>query len=307
MGGLLSAFGSEVDVSDCKIDINAEPGDSERDVVQRAVETLELAKTAFETLEAYEDCSPLVKKAMGDPTPDNEAEAWSKAQEAAGKAKKFYNMAQALEEMFPQLLRCLAGEDEKSSFQQKQAVCSKVAELLEFALKFDGLRVMHPTISNDMAYYRRSLSKHSNQPNLPVKDDEASYIMLFVAQMSPMTYALAKGASGLMKTAPSFALRVPKVLALMSNVCLSLCRSKEFDEATTLKLLYAMVGGVIVYDHVSPEGAFTAKGLNTKSAVSFLVKDYPQQSNLANALKYSSLHYSDDSTPSSIKTVLESA
>jgi len=307
MGSLLSAFGSEVDVSDCKIDINAEPGEAERDVVEKAAETLELIKDTLEMLEGYEDCSPLIKRAMGDPTPDNEGEAWSKAQDCAGKAKKFYQTAQLLEDIFPQLLRSLATEDEKSSFVQKQAVCSKAAALLEFALKFDGMRVMRPTISNDMAYYRRSLSKHANQPNLPVKDDEASYVMLFVAQMSPMTAALAKGTSALMKTSPSFAVRVPKVLALLANVCLALCRSKEFDEETTQKLLYAMVGGLIVYDHVSPEGAFTAKGLNTKSAVSMVVKDYPQQANLANALKYSTLHYSDDSTPSAIKSILESA
>jgi len=307
MGAFLSAFGTEVDVSDCKIDINAEPVEAERELIEKVTKTLEQCKVALEMLQEYEDCSQLVKRAMGDPTPDHEAEAWTRAQLCAGKAKKFYETSQALELIFPELLKSLASDDQKSTFLEKQAVCSKTASLLEFALTFDGLRVMRPTLPNDMAYYRRSLSKHANEGEIPVRDDEASYVMLFIAQMSPMTAAMAKGTSNLMKSSAFYGTQVPKVLALMANICLALVRSKEIDEATIQKSLYAMVGAMIVYDHVSPEGVFNARGLNTKSAVTLVVKDYPQQPHLANALKYCTVHYSDDATPASIKAILESA
>jgi hypothetical protein len=133
-----------------------------------------------------------------------------------------------------------------------------------------------------------------------------SYVLLFVANVNPWISALAKGTSTLIKSSTTYTAQIPRVLALMANVCLALCKSKEYDEATTNKFLVAMAASIVVYDHVVPDGAFTAKGLNVKSASNLIVKDYPQ-SNLANALKYSTLHYADDNTPASIKSILESA
>jgi hypothetical protein len=151
--------------------------------VGEADEALKQANDAIELAQGYEEFSAILRKAMGDPTPDNEALAWQKAQEAAGKAKKFYQAAQVLgkfldfgdfepegfcvENTFPQLLRALASDDEKSTFLQKQAVCSRVASMLDCALRFDILRMSRPTIPNELSYYRRSLSKHSNESNLP--------------------------------------------------------------------------------------------------------------------------------------------
>lgn len=158
-----------------------------------------------------------------------------------------------------------------------------------------------------------------------VRDEEASFISLYIAQPIPMMTALAKSTSSLYVSNPN----VPAALALMANVCLELLKSKRsqpsshrmcaratdtrllacrFTTSETNQLLVrVMVGSIVLFDHVSLEGgAFVKKsGINIKQAVQLVVKEYPTQNSLTNMLRYSTLHYSDDSTPAGIRSLLD--
>jgi hypothetical protein len=61
---------------------------------------------------------------------------------------------------------------------------------------------------------------------------------------------------------------VPQSLALMSNACLELVKSKRFSAPeTNLQLVRVMVGAIVLFDHISLEGgAFVKKsGINVPS------------------------------------------
>jgi len=67
-----------------------------------------------------------------------------------------------------------------------------------------------------------------------------------------------------------------------------------------------MVGVIILYDHVHPIGAFCkSSSIDMKSSIKVL-KDQPcgKVEGLLNALRYTTKHLNDESTPKGIKTLL---
>jgi hypothetical protein len=281
----------------------ASPAESEQEIVQEADEALKLAYGAIELAEGYQDFNDIMKKAMRQPSPESEALAWKKACECADKAKKFHHAGQALRGSFGHALEALVSEDEKAMFVQKQAVCSKLASIVECALRFDTLRLRLATLSNDLAYYRRNMFRQANQTDMPFREDEATDILTSLANMNPWISALEKTASELIKTSP---IQIPQVLALLANVCLALSKSSDQEEPVRSKLMFASIGAIVIYDRVVPEGAFSAKGLNVKSATNLVVNEVPNR-DLAIALRYSTFHFDNESTPQAIKNMLDSA
>jgi len=252
----------------------------------------------------YRDCAVQIKRALSDPTSENDRNAWDAVKVAATSIKKFYQLSKSIDDIFPGILKDLAADDEKSLNTQKQALCKRFAQILDFTLKFDETKILKPGLMNDLSYYRRSLVKHSDEAKDIIRDDEASFIQLFIAQPSPIMYALAKTTSKELQNTSSA--QVLQVLATMANVCLYLAKSKKYSETNTMLCLRAMVGCIVLFDHVSKDGAFVSPGINTKQAVMLVVKEYPQCHSLVSALKFTTIHYQDESTPSSVKTLLDS-
>lgn len=71
-------------------------------------------------------------------------------------------------------------------------------------------------------------------------------------------------------------------------------------------ILRVMIATIILYDHVHPSGAF-AKGtsVDVKGCVRVLrEQDKSQSEGLLNALRYTTLHLNEESTPKSTKSLL---
>ncbi|XP_015768687.1 PREDICTED: protein FAM49B-like [Acropora digitifera] len=82
--------------------------------------------------------------------------------------------------------------------------------------------------------------------------------------------------------------------------------SKVANQETYLFCLRVMVGLIILYDHVHPIGAFVKNSaIDIKASIKVL-KDQPQGSvdGLLNALRYSTKHLNDETTPKNIKALL---
>ncbi|CEO95727.1 CYRIA/CYRIB Rac1 binding domain-containing protein [Plasmodiophora brassicae] len=306
MGALLSSFTGRIDVTDVFVDFeSAKYGDdTERQICEAADEILERAPGVIAALEAYANCGAQIRKALSDPNPKSEQEAFQAVKANVAIINMFFNFSKEVANMVRELLKTLATGQEKEAFCAHQFSVKQLGRLLDFVLRFDELKMLRPGIQNDFSYYRRVLPKHSNDPDLKVRDEEASFISLYIAQPIPMMTALAKSTSSLYVSNPN----VPAALALMANVCLELLKSKRFTTSETNQLLVrVMVGSIVLFDHVSLEGgAFVKKsGINIKQAVQLVVKEYPTQNSLTNMLRYSTLHYSDDSTPAGIRSLLD--
>jgi len=67
-----------------------------------------------------------------------------------------------------------------------------------------------------------------------------------------------------------------------------------------------MTGAIILYDHLSPQGAFAKKSpVNIKGSINVL-KSYSASptDGLLNALRFTTIHLNDPETPNSIKQLL---
>jgi hypothetical protein len=102
-----------------------------------------------------------------------------------------------------------------------------------------------------------------------------------------------------------------ETLGTMAQVCQKMLETPGLiqryrREETQSFVLRVMVGLVILYDHVHPVGAFVkAADVDVKGCVRVL-KEQPmsRSEGLLNALRYTTKHLNDDSTPKQIKTLL---
>jgi hypothetical protein len=167
MGVLFSAFGSQVDVSDVFVDFKGvDPSSEEKEMFDQVTLLLDEGSSVLKQLEAYQDCGAVIRKALSSPTPDNEKDAFSAVRVNVDLINGFYKFSKKMERNFPALLRSLATDDEKSTIQQRQAVCKKIADLFDFILKFDEVKMLRPGLQNDFSFYRRALGKHASDPTL---------------------------------------------------------------------------------------------------------------------------------------------
>jgi hypothetical protein len=67
--------------------------------------------------------------------------------------------------------------------------------------------------------------------------------------------------------------------------------------------IYAMTGAILLYDHSTPSGVFYKSPVQVKKCIKELKQHDMQQ--LQNLIRYSSIHFNDDTTPSSARRSLE--
>ena len=273
---------------------DAQPTSGELTIYTRVQEVLSRAPAVLQLLEAYKGCQDLARKAMSTPTLANETEAFEGLLESVKSIALFFTMSKEVEAVVPDLLMALSRgptEENKQSFSDQQALVKQFAELLNFALTFDQTRMNRPYLSNDFSYYRRLLPKFSKHPGVLVKDDDASGMALFTAEHIPMTTSIAKAAAATLEKN----LHVLNALALMTNSCYSMLLNRSFTRPDiNLFVARAMTGALVCYDHVDPAGVFQKKSpIKVKHVVALLKKDFPQETGLINAIRFSTKHFKD--------------
>jgi hypothetical protein len=202
------------------------------------------APNVLASLESYQHCSKQIASSMADPR--QEGAAFTAVSQNALIVAQFYQFSKELEAILPKLLLFLgksppAGEGHRA-VTQNTGVARRLAEALEFVLLFDQAKMLRPEVQNDFAFYRRALSKHTHDHELTVRDDDASFISLFLANPVPMLQTVAKAVSTAHADYPD----ISKVLAAFANVMVGLLKTGAFDasDRTNVLLLRAMVGSV---------------------------------------------------------------
>lgn len=178
------------------------------------------------------------------------------------------------------------------------ALLSHRADVFDFTLRFDALRMERPFLPNDFSYYRRLLPKFNKHPGVKIKDDEASGMALFTAEHIPMMTTLAR-ACAKWDANDARSAHVMEALALMANSCMKMIKTKKFTKpATLLFCARAMTGSIVLYDHISPMGVFAKKSpISIKQVIQVLKKDFPGNDGiiLLNAIQFSTKHYKEAS------------
>lgn len=300
---------------------NAQPTQHELPTWQSVEGVLKLTDGVLREMQQYKGAANEIREAISNPKSDEYQEkAWDAVCPLVLQLKKYYEFSIALENVVPQLLRALCSNDitPKEHLETQQALFKQFAEMLDFVLKFDDLKMSNPAIQNDFSYYRRTLSRMKMNPNgdidrqLDVTSEMANRMSLFYAHATPMLRMLSDATTRFVSENKDLPVEnTTDCLSTMASICRVMIenptyRTKFSNDETTLFCLRVMVGVIILYDHVHPIGAFCkSSSIDMKSSIKVL-KDQPcgKVEGLLNALRYTTKHLNDESTPKGIKTLL---
>lgn len=292
---------------------NAVPQTEEEKEIHSTVATvLNKGPDILERLSAYQGCEEFIRKAITSPGQETEEAAWQAVLPAVDQLKEFYDFSLELEDCFPKLLVALCKNDPKSSLEGLQSLAKQLANVFDFVLRFDDLKMVNPAIQNDFSYYRRTLNRlklSKKDLNISIRDELANRMSLFFAYPTPMMNVINE-------TTVKFLLQgegVPRdnvtdALSVMANVCQDMVEKKRFSTpATNMFCLRCMTGSIILFDHLHAQGAFSKKSpIHIRGCITVL-KNFTggPTDGLLNALRFTTIHLNDPETPANIKHLLD--
>jgi hypothetical protein len=293
---------------------NAKPSsEEERQIYDTVAAVLNKAPSILEKLQNYSGCEESIRKAITTPGAETEDAAWNAVVPAVEQLKEFYDFSLELESCFPKLLIALCKTDPKHNIASQQALAKQLADVFDFVLRFDDLKMVNPAIQNDFSYYRRTLNRKKitkTDVNITIRDELANRMSLFFAYPTPMMNVVNETTVKFLAQDSSVPRdNVTTALATMANVCQEMMVLKKFgsNDHTNLFCLRAMTGSIILFDHLHAQGAFSKKSpINIKGCITVL-KNFQggQTDGLLNALRFTTIHLNDPDTPGAIKQLLE--
>jgi len=293
---------------------NARPSEEEMELYEQIGAVLEKSPVILDKLHRYSGCEESIRKAITTPGPETEEAAWNAVLPSVDQLQEFFDYAMELETWFPKLLTALC-KDSKNSLHNQQALAKQLASIFDFVLRFDDAKMTNPAIQNDFSYYRRTLNRmkiSKKEMNIKIRDELANRMSLFFAYPTPMMKVISDTTTKFLTTDASVQREnVGNALSTMANVCQSMVANKKFQsDQTNMFCLRAMTGSTILFDHADALGAFHRKTpINIKGVINTL-KTYtvsPSTSptdGLLNALRFTTVHLNDPTTPNATKVML---
>ncbi|CAI2162811.1 7298_t:CDS:2 [Funneliformis geosporum] len=283
--------------------VHATPTQEEFDLHKRVSSLLQPTDTLLNSLRNYQGCGELIRKAISNPTPENEEEAWKAVQPAVAKLKQYYEYSVSLEGALPELLNAFCEGNVRKNIEKFQALTKLLADILDFAFEFDYLKMRTPSIQNDFSYYRRTLSRgklaneinNNHQTDLKtamIEDELATQISLFYAYPTTMLKKVTDVTAGFVDK-NNLGKSVSECLSGLAAACYHSVTKKRVQRPEMVDFcLRVMVVSIILYDHIDPQvKAIQTHGIN-------------EYTNLMSALRYNTKHLNDDSTPKNVKQLL---
>lgn len=297
MGQLLALLSSQhYEEVDLNFLGNPQPAPEDEKVSTKVADILTRAAGIRGLIQDYTGCQELARKAMTEPSHENEQAAFEGLLGAVDSIAAFFNFCKELETVFPELLTTIAkgaqsGADSKT-ITIPDALALQLTQIFEFALEFDRVRMLRPNLSNDFSYYRRLLPKFNKHPDIRIKDDEASGMALFTAEHIPMMSCLGKAAA----RAQEKNVYVGSVLSVMANSCNKALKTKKFVSDATLNSTCArgMTAAIVIFDQIDNLSVFHKKSpIQVKGCIQTLKRDFSKDVALLNAIRYSTRHFNE--------------
>src|SRR3990167_3785705 len=319
MGALLSLIQGDENKADFVfLDFeHAEPtSDEEKRIFETVSNVLSKAPAVLADLEKYVGSEELIKKAIQNPCPETMDEAWTALIPHTEKLKEYYDFSLELQESFAVLLQTLCSNDPQQTIGDLKGLTKQVAQIFDFVLRFDDMKMVNPAIQNDFSFYRRSRNQRRLQKDdigSNIQEEVTNRMSLFYAYPTPMMNSIKEtivkflGQSKDQVQGPVIRQNVSTALAFIANSCQRIVSKKQCSEEWVVFCLRCMTASVILFDNLDPKGAFHKRSPILIKRCITLIREkgsqYPVDS-LLNALRFTTTHLQDEETPASIKQLL---
>ncbi|PIK55821.1 hypothetical protein BSL78_07309 [Apostichopus japonicus] len=282
--------------------LDAQPTDGEKEIFDVVSGVLTNAIKVLEDLQQYQGAGDEIRFAISHPNNEEYQEkAWAAVCPLVVRLRNYYEYSIEVARAVKSLLFIICSTDmsAKEHLEIQQATAKQFAEILDFTLRFDDLKMTNPAIQNDFSYYRRTLSRmrmasqeSSGDMSLAVNNEMANRMSLFYAQPTPMLQTLSDATTKFVSENKELPIEnTTDILSTMTAVCRVMLENKEYHTRfqqgdTVLFVLRVMVGLIILYDHVHPVGAFDRRAaIDVKSCIKVLRDQTPNVEGLLNALR----------------------
>eukprot|EP01091_Cochliopodium_minus_P015441 TRINITY_DN54_c1_g1_i1.p1 TRINITY_DN54_c1_g1~~TRINITY_DN54_c1_g1_i1.p1 ORF type:complete len:307 (-),score=71.36 TRINITY_DN54_c1_g1_i1:125-1045(-) len=306
MGALLDLFKNNE--TGLFIDLeNPKPSENEKVVHSKFEEILSHSELILEKIKSYGDgCKELIRVSISENNPTNEHAVWERLIPNVETLKGFYEYSQQLTKSFPQLIEELCNTEQ--TIIEKQALAKQLGLTLDFALRFDDIKMKTIAIQNDFSHFRRTSNGAKIKGidiQIDLKDDLANRMSLFYASPTPIMTCLVNSFTEFMKTSKLDFQHVTQTIATISNVCAEMVKGGKYEKsATNLFCLRTMTGCILMFDNIEKTGAFSKKSpINIRNCVGALKESKEDVEPLLNAIRYTSKNLS--SAPENIKELLK--
>jgi hypothetical protein len=246
---------------------------------------------------AYEDCQALISVAISNASPENVDAAWAAVLPNVQFQAQLYDFALVVVERFQALVNYVVGQaggDAIGCLSRHQAAAKSFVDLYDIILKFDETIQGLPRLLGDLSFFRRNASRHPDCDTLFTKSNEMS---MFFAIPSPLLSKTLGSVSGSARSVAETG-KLLDVFGAVVDVFTS-AQVNHRSSSQEINLLYyrAIVGGLLCYDSLAPQGCFHAKaGIQTLSAIEAIASESPKPMGLLNLIKFTSKHYKDPTT-----------
>jgi len=283
-----------------------------------------LAKTSklLKLIKKYSGCEDVIREALSNPgNTEVEKNAFDGVSAAVDVLYKFYDFAQKIDKIWETMLGQINTEEFEVVIGNQQAIIKQMAEIFHFVFEFDNEKIIHPSIQNDFAYYRRvyhrmKSSGSTKKKKGKVDEDIANKMSFFFAYPTPLMKVLIDCTTKAEKE------NLISALSYLANACTKGLIDIEQQYRETLKadiegdndhnamlFLCTMAGCIILVDHLDQNGAFHSKSeIKIKIAVETLINystEYITRSVfLINSLRFTTLHLNDEQTIAAVKRAL---
>lgn len=136
----------------------------------------------------------------------------------------------------------------REHLQTQQALVKQFAEILDFVLKFDDLKMTNPSIQNDFSYYRRTINRlrlanqdhvRNNFNDLNISCDDANRMSLFYATPTPMLKVLSESTLKFVKSNNDLPIEnTTETLGTMAKVCQRMIENQYVKNFSKENLFY---------------------------------------------------------------------
>ncbi|KAL3994862.1 hypothetical protein ACH3XW_23470 [Acanthocheilonema viteae] len=310
---LASCDGSRTNLPDVNIFLDfdhAVPSESELQIFTLAEKILEQADVLLEDVKHYSaGASAEIRIAIQQPNnKDAQRGALDILSRLVIQIRAYYELSQRIEQIVPLLLwdLCSGPLPPAEQLDTLQATCRQFARLIDFALSFDAVKMCTPALQNDFSFYRRAMSRESDgQFAIPL--ELANTISLFLASPTPMLSALITATTNFVATNGDLPVsNTTDTLATVVQVCRFMVEKEEnwerLSDQNCSFTMRVMVGAIILYDHIDNTGAFCKESPIDIRSIVELIKTQcrnEEAESLLSALRYTTKHLSDGSTPKS--------
>jgi len=131
----------------------------ERQLVEEVSANIIKTPELLEFITNYKGCEDSIRDALSNPgDEEKENTAFDAVSDVVEILEKFYNFSLQIMVIWPKLLGSICSENPLESIGNQQATIKQLSELFKFVFLFDNEKIMHPSIQNDFAYYRRVFS-----------------------------------------------------------------------------------------------------------------------------------------------------